>query len=81
MSYSRTRSGLGFTPEEEKLLLSTVQSETDEQKKLDEMLEILRRQDQLKMITAVAAIGGALYSLARIGELVAALRAKRGVNL
>lgn len=87
MSYYRTRHGLGFTPDEEKSLLAAAKSEQDETPKLDEILDILRRQDKLRTITTIAAVGGALYTLARLGELIAAIRGRRaehktlGMNL
>jgi hypothetical protein len=64
----------GFTPEEEKTLLSSVESK---ERKLDELLEINRRADQLKLVTAGAALFGLLFTMTRFGELVAALRRRR----
>lgn len=75
MSYRRLHARdavtLGFTPEEEQQLLA---AEADEGKKLDELLEISRRADAMRTITMIATIGGALYSLARLGELISGHR-------
>ncbi len=75
MSYHR--GALGFTPDEEKEIVLAARGEVAEEKKLDEMLEILRKQEQLKMVTAGATIVGLLYTLAKMGDFVAELRRRK----
>jgi hypothetical protein len=76
VSYLSSRA-LGFTPDEEREVVLAARSEVAEEKKVDEILEILRRQDQLRTITTIAAVGGALFTLAKLGEFVAVLRGRR----
>lgn len=73
MSYSRT--ALGFTTDEEKEILASVRAPVAP--RIDEALRILREQERLKLITTIAAVGGALYTLARFGELIGAMRDRR----
>lgn len=86
MRYLRTKNfrptsgALGFTPEEERELIVAARGEAAEEKKQDEMLEILRGQERLRMITAGATIVGLLYTLARMGDFVAELRRRRSAT-
>jgi hypothetical protein len=72
-----TRRALGFTPDEEKEVLVAARGESAEEKKLDEMLEILRHQEQVRNVVAAGAVIGLLFTLTRFGELVAEMRRKR----
>jgi hypothetical protein len=73
--YLRHYSGaLGFTPDEEKSLLA---QEKAEGAKLDEMLEILRKQQQLRNIIAAGAVVGLIFTLTRFGDLIAEIRRRR----
>jgi hypothetical protein len=69
MPYLRA-SALGFTPDEEKEVLARGG-------KVDEMLEILRKQEQIRNIVAAGAVIGMLLTLAKFGELVSEMRHRR----
>jgi hypothetical protein len=73
MSYLAT----GFTADEEKEILVASRGEAAETAKLDEMVKILRDQERLKLISTLASIGGAVYALAKIGELIASFQDRR----
>ena len=76
MSYSRT-GALGFTVDEEKEILVATRGEASETAKLDEMIKILRDQERLKLISTLASIGGAIYALAKIGEMIGSFQDRR----
>jgi hypothetical protein len=75
VSYQRT--ALGFTSNEEQELLVAARGEAAENVKLDEMIKILRDQERLKLISTLASIGGAIYALAKIGEMIGSFRDRR----
>lgn len=64
----------GFTPEQEAEILSAHKRHED---KLDELTASARRTETLRTITVIATVGGFVYTLARVGELIAAFREKR----
>jgi hypothetical protein len=68
---------IGFTPDEEKEVLVAVRGEAAEDKKLDEMLAILRHQEQIRTIIAAGAVVGLLFTLTRFGDLISEMRHKR----
>lgn len=70
MSYVST----GFTPEEERELL---ESQRGTRTATDELTAWTRRQDTIRTITIVSIIGGILFTMARMGDLVAQIRARR----
>lgn len=77
MSYRRTSVALGFTSDEEKELLLAARGSAAKDEKLEETVRILREQERLKLISTIAAVGGALYALARLGELIGSFQDRR----
>lgn len=70
----RRRGGLGFTPDEEKEILAGQRASSGQ---LKELVDQARSAERIRTITIVATVGGLVYTLARIGELVAGVRARR----
>lgn len=75
MAYVAT--GLGFTPDEERSLLSSTSRADAVLERIEGFVEA---QEKIRMITIGAAIIGIVYSLAQFGELTARLRAKKAAR-
>lgn len=72
--YVRARGGLGFTPEQETELLTAQRAYGP---KIDKLVEQAEAAERIRLFTIIATIGGALYTLARMGELIVDWRMKR----
>jgi hypothetical protein len=64
----------GFTPDEEKTLLTSSASQGTA---VAELTAWTQRQDTIRNITIISIVGGLIYTLARMGDLVAQMRARR----
>jgi hypothetical protein len=67
----------GFSPDEERELLTAARGEVAEEKKIDEILEFTRKQDQIRMVMTVGVVAGLVFTLTRFGDLVAEMRRRR----
>jgi hypothetical protein len=65
---------VGFTPDEEQELL-TAQRQVAASSV--ELTAWTKKQDTIRTITIVSIIGGLLFTMARMGDLVAQMRARR----
>jgi hypothetical protein len=65
---------IGFTPDEERELLASQRQGTAA---VTDLTAWTRRQDTIRTITIVSIVGGFIYTLARMGDLVAQMRARR----
>ncbi len=70
-----TRRGqLGFTPEQETAILD---AQEDQGAILERLAKNADDQERMRTLTIVAAVGGFIYTLARLGELAAQMRRPR----
>lgn len=64
----------GFTPEQEAEILAGQRRVVSS---ADELTAWTRKQDAIRTITIVSIVGGLIFTMARMGDLVAQIRARR----